>query len=75
MRPAHPLCLAALLAGACASVPPPAPPVAGPVPHPTAFSAATSLEGLPSGWKPYRISRLKKPTEYKLVAKEGTVAM
>ena len=76
IRPAHTIVLAALLAGACASVPSPEPvaaPAAGPNPAP--FSAATSLEGLPPGWKPYRLSRLKKPTEYRLVAVEGRVAM
>lgn len=67
-RPAHPVILAALLAGACASVPAP---VAGPAPHPTPFSAA-SPEGLPAGWKPYRIARLKKPTDYRVVSKDGT---
>lgn len=76
IRPAHTIVLAALLAGACATMPAPGPavtPAAGP--NPTPFSAATSLEGLPPGWKPYRLSRLKKPTEYRLVTVAGRVAM
>jgi hypothetical protein len=77
IRPAHTLLLAALLAGACATAPPP---VAGPAPatgspDPTPFSTAASLEGLPAGWKPYRIARFKKPTEYRLVSVDGTVAL
>lgn len=60
--------VAALLLSACVSAPPPAtvtPDAEGPTPTP--FSTATSLEGLPAGWRPYRLSRFKKYTEYKLV--------
>jgi hypothetical protein len=76
IRPAHTVLLAALLAGACASVPAPAPAPAAPGgPDPAPFSKAASLEGLPEGWKPFRISRLKKTTDYRLVAKDGGVAL
>ena len=76
IRPAHSIVLAALLAGACASVPGPAPaPVAVSAPDPAPFSTAASLEGLPAGWKPFRVTRFKKPTDYRLVAREGMIAM
>jgi hypothetical protein len=44
-------------------------------PDPAPFSAATSLDGLPMGWRHYRVTRLKKPTEYRLVPAEGTVVL
>jgi hypothetical protein len=78
IRPAHALLLTALVAGGCATAPPPPAPVpslAARSPDPTPFSAAVSLEGLPPGWKPYRIARFKKPTDYRLVSLEGTVAL
>jgi hypothetical protein len=80
-RPAHLATLAALLVAACASVPvPPAalpvPAGSGPGPDPTPFSTATSLDVLPPGWRPYRLMRLKKLTEYRLEPVEGgSVAM
>ncbi len=74
IRPAHSFLLVALLAGACASVPSPSPVgVSGPDPAP--FSTAPSLVGFPAGWKPFRITRFKKPTDYRLVALEDTIAM
>jgi hypothetical protein len=80
IRPAHALLLAALATGGCATAPPPAPVTGVPAtasrsPDPAPFSTAATLVGLPPGWKPYRISRTKKPTEYRLVLLEGTVAL
>ncbi len=71
--------LTALLAAACAGVPPPTTPVA-PAPaaarhDPAPFSTAAALDILPPGWKPYRLARFKKPTLYQLVPLNGTVAM
>lgn len=78
IRPAHVLLLAALAAGGCATAPAPvagAPSTRAGSPDPTPFSAAATLEGLPTGWKPYRVSRTKKPTDYRLVSLEGMVAL
>jgi hypothetical protein len=75
IRPAHAPILAALLAAACASapVPPAARQESG---HdPAHFSTVASLDVLPQGWKPFRLNRFKKLTEYRLVPLEGTVAM
>jgi hypothetical protein len=44
-------------------------------PDPAPFSTAATLDVLPAGWTPVRISRLKKSTEYRLVPVEGTVAL
>lgn len=74
IRPAHASVLAGLLAAACASAPAPAP-VAGPGPDPAPFSTAASLEALPAGWKPFRVARFKKPTQYRLVADDGRIAL
>lgn len=62
-----------VVAAGCATAPSVAPLPAPPA-QPTAFSAATSLEGLPGGWRPYRLAR-KRPTDYGLVLYGGTVAM
>jgi Protein of unknown function (DUF3047) len=81
--------LAALLLAACAGVPATAPSAspgrmfatpasAEPIargPDPTPFSTAVALDVLPAGWRPFRLARLKKPTEYRLVPFEGSVAM
>lgn len=79
MRPAYCSLLVALLASACATGPGTAPPVAPPAalatPDPAPFSTAATLEMLPEGWKPFRVARRKKPTDYRLVAVEGTVAL
>ena len=82
LRPAHPVALAALFVAACASAPvPPAglpvtPAQRGQGPDPAPFSTAISLDVLPPGWRPYRLSRLKKPTEYRLARVEnGVIAM
>jgi hypothetical protein len=83
MRPAHASLLAALLAAACAAVPPPDPvPATGAAPSPASrardpapFSTAAALDVLPLGWQPYRLARFKKNTEYRLVPIEGTVAL
>jgi hypothetical protein len=80
--------LAAFLAAACAGVPGTAPaplPASaatvdvgtaghGTAPYVTPFSTAT-LDVLPPAWKPYRLARFKKLTEYQLVPFEGTVAL
>jgi hypothetical protein len=88
-RPASLAILAALVATSCATVPelPPAAALAPPAtrdfglsghdagaPQVAAFSTA-SLDTLPPAWKPYRLARFKKPTEYRLVPLEGTVAL
>ncbi len=74
IRPAHTILLSALLAASCASVPPPAS-VTATSAQPTPFSSAASLESLPPGWKPYRLTRFKKPTDYRLAVDEGKVAL
>ena len=80
MRTVYALLLAALVA-ACASAPPAPPPSAqrpsasGTVHDPAPFSTAPALDVLPPGWKPYRLARFKKPTQYQLVPLDGTVAM
>ncbi len=62
--------LAAVLLASCATVPPPdavPPRLPRAIPSPTPFSTATSLEGLPEGWRKYRLARFKKFTDYRLV--------
>jgi hypothetical protein len=71
MRIPAPVALAAaLMLASCVAFPPPGPVAPTPPepegPSPTPFSTATSLEGLPAGWHPYRLSRFKKYTSYKL---------
>ena len=79
IRPAHSILPVCLLAAACASGPAPsqapfqAPSRAGPDPAP--FSAVATLDVLPAGWKPFRLNRFKKATDYRLVPLEGTVAL
>ena len=74
--PAHTILAAALLATACASAPEsPAPREAGAGPDPAPFSTAAALEGLPPGWVPFKLTRRKKPTDYRLVAVEGGIAL
>lgn len=88
IRPTRAPLLAALLATSCATaperasapLPPPAAAVAAPAtpvdgPAPAAFSAATALDMLPGGWKPYRLARFKKITEYRLVQSEGAIVL
>jgi hypothetical protein len=83
MRPAHSSLIAALLAAACAAVPPTEPvraaaeaPSPAPRGHdPAPFSTAAALDVLPPGWQPYRLARFKKSTEYRLVPFEGKVAL
>ena len=69
--------LVALLVAACASVPPGVPQATHPPARhdPTPFSTAVALDVLPPGWRPYRLARFKKPTQYRLVAQDGSVAM
>jgi hypothetical protein len=72
------LCLACLLAASCASVPPRGAATVAPAPaspDPAPFSTAASLDGLPPGWKPFRLTRFKKTTDYRLVSVEGSVAL
>lgn len=76
MRTAHAACLAFLLAAGCASVPGPAPVASVPAgPDPTPFSTAVATGPLPAGWRPFRLTRFKKPTQYHLAAIGGRVAM
>ncbi len=75
-RPARSIVLVALFAAACASVPAPSPPTAArETPDPAPFSTAAALDVLPAGWKPFRLTRFKKATEYRLVPLEDTVAL
>lgn len=70
-RPTLAALLALLLAG-CA-VAPEAPPAASHDPAP--FSGGTPNAGMPAGWEPYRLMRLKKMTAYHIVRDEGRVAL
>lgn len=73
---AAPAIFAGLLAASCAVAPPSAPePPAAPAGDPTPFSTARDLEAIPAGWRPYRLARFKKMTQYRLAPTEGTVAM
>jgi len=76
-RAAYTLSLLGLLAAACATLPTSAPPpVSAPSgPDPTPFSQAATGEVLPPGWKPVRLMRLKRLTQYRLVEEDGGVAM
>lgn len=64
--------LAALVLAGCVSVPAehPAPPTMV-IPEVGKFSAAKPGEVLPSGWRLWTISGLKKPTQYRVVLDEG----
>ena len=64
--------LLALVLGGCSAVP--LEPPAG-VPDPTPFSLATPGQALPVGWEPYKLMRLKKPTEYRVVSDDGRVVV
>ena len=87
-RSAYVAALVALFAASCASVSVP-PAAVAPAPRATvdfgtaghdgaprlaAFSSA-ALDSLPPAWKPFRLARFKKPTDYRLVPLEGTVAL
>jgi Protein of unknown function (DUF3047) len=75
-RSAHALLVSLLLCAGCASITAPAPiPVPGAGPDPTPFSTAAALDQLPEGWKPYRLARFKRFTEWRLVPKDGKVTM
>lgn len=75
-RSAHVLIASLLVCAGCASVPEPAPvAVPGANPDPTPFSTASLLDKLPEGWKPYRLARFMRFTEWQLVSKDGNVAM
>jgi hypothetical protein len=56
---------AALLAG-CASLPDPLV-----LPYVSTFSDGRAGGALPGGWQPWTLSRLKKPTQYKLIDEAG----
>jgi hypothetical protein len=81
IRPAHAVLAVAFLAAACASTPEPAlspetvTALAAAGPDPTPFSAAPPGAALPLGWRPYRLNRFVKATQYRLVPLEGTIAM
>ena len=63
----------ALLLGACADLP--VEPPAAPYHAITPFSVAQDGGELPGGWRPWRLSRLKKLTSYELVDYNGTVVV
>jgi hypothetical protein len=67
--------LSALLAAAagCASVA--EPPVQIALPYVKQFSDNEPGDGLPSGWRPWTLSRFKKSTEYTLVDSDGRTAV
>ena len=73
-RPARAPILALLLLAACAAPSPPLPPTPPGV-DPTPFSGAAIAGSIPAGWVPYRLMRFTRPTEYRLVESEGTVAV
>jgi len=57
----------------CSSLPrdPAAAPQQIVLPYVTRFSSNPAEDGLPSGWRPWTLSRFKRPTEYKLVKEDG----
>jgi len=62
--------LAAALVAACA-LEPAKPPAEIPLPAVGNFSAAKPGDVLPSGWRVWHLSNLKRPTQYRLVDHEG----
>lgn len=62
--------LAAALVAACA-LEPAKPPAEIPLPAVGKFSAAKPGDVLPSGWRVWQLSNLKRPTQYRLVDHEG----
>jgi hypothetical protein len=64
------LSVLALLAG-CAARPEAPPPHTIPLPYVAGFSEAQPGGAWPRGWRPWKLSRLKKPTEYRLVEYDG----
>ena len=62
--------LAAVLLAACA-LEPAQPPAEIPLPAVGKFSAAKPGDVLPSGWRVWQLSNLKRPTQYRLVDHEG----
>jgi hypothetical protein len=62
--------LAAALVAACA-LEPARPPAEIPLPAVGKFSAAKPGDVLPSGWRVWHLSNLKRPTQYRLVDHEG----
>jgi hypothetical protein len=58
--------LVAALLGGCASIP-----EALVLPYVATFSDTPPGEELPGGWEPWTLSKLKKPTQYKLVDESG----
>ncbi len=75
-RTAHALIASLLACAGCAMTSQPAPvPIPGAGPDPTPFSTASLLDKLPEGWRPYRLARFKRFTEWALVPKDGVIAM
>lgn len=71
IRPAHAALASLALLAACATRPVDEPPATGAI-LPTPFSLAPAHDGLPEGWKIYRLFRFKPLTEYALVKDDGT---
>lgn len=69
MRPVAAVVLAAAALAGCAVAPTPPDEIA--LPAVGRFSAAKPGDTLPSGWRVWQISGLKRPTEYRLVDYEG----
>lgn len=63
-------CVAAAALAGCA-LQPEQPPAAIPLPAVGKFSAAKPGDLLPTGWRVWHLSRLKRPTEYRLVDHQG----
>jgi hypothetical protein len=60
---------AALLTG-CAALPDTSPEQVA-LPYVHTFSANTASDNLPTGWRPWGVSRFKRPTEYRLIQEDG----
>ncbi|MBL8385186.1 MAG: DUF3047 domain-containing protein [Burkholderiales bacterium] len=70
LRTAHGIAALALVAAACAPLPP-QPPAHIELADVTPFSAAAPGAALPGGWQRWTLARFKKPTSYDLIHKDG----
>lgn len=60
-----------LLSAGCAVLPQDPVPDMVALPYVSQFSGQPAGEALPTGWRPWILSRFKKPTEYRLVSERG----
>ncbi|MBX9812017.1 MAG: DUF3047 domain-containing protein [Burkholderiales bacterium] len=63
------------LAAGCASIPVEQPPETLVLPYVKSFSDNPPGEGVPGGWRPWALSRFKKPTQYRLVDDAGRIVV